>query len=136
MKRTALLTLLVIALGSGLAAQQSTPPYPDPKPAPKLGHPLDPADVDVLTGKTARRNYVAPYVRISPYGQYDRLGVVTGPRTGGVLVPLGAHALVHRRGHPVFLAPLRKPVFFPVFGPGGIAVIVGPAAHGPPAHRK
>lgn len=132
MKRTALLTLLVIALGSGLAVAQSTPPYPDPKPAPKQGHPLDPADVDVLTGKTARRNYVAPYVYVSPYGQYDRLGVVTGPRSRGVLVPLGGHALVHRR----VLAPLRKPVFFPVFGPGGIAVIVGPAAHEPPAHRK
>jgi hypothetical protein len=145
MKRTALLMMFVLAFSVTLAAQQTTtPPYPEIKPAPKKGAPLDPADVDVLTGKTSqqsRRNYVVPYVYVSPYGQYDRLGVVTGSRTG-VRVPLGTH--MYTRGgqvavfHPaegVFVAaPLRMPVLFPVFGPGGISVLVGPA-HGPARRR-
>jgi hypothetical protein len=39
-------------------------------PAPKLGHPLDPADVDVLTGKTKSSNPYGPYgyrFAVDPY---------------------------------------------------------------------
>jgi len=42
-------------------------------PAPKPGHPLDPADVDVLTGKTKAANPYGPYggrVVVDPYSGF------------------------------------------------------------------
>ena len=53
----------------GLALAQQATPTNSPvqaKPAPKLGHPLDPADVTILTGKADSFNR-------SPYGTYAAL---------------------------------------------------------------
>jgi hypothetical protein len=96
MGRAAILTLLLF-LAPALRAQQPTPPKEPPAPAvapanspadtqdtqaaqvpdqaaaPKLGHPLDPHDVDVLTGK-ADRDARAMAPRATPYmsvGGYD-----------------------------------------------------------------
>jgi hypothetical protein len=47
-------------------------PTPEPAATPKPGHPLDPHDVDVLTGKAdreARAPGVTPYIDIGGYGQ-------------------------------------------------------------------
>ncbi|MFY9584248.1 MAG: hypothetical protein WAR21_07145 [Candidatus Acidiferrales bacterium] len=78
------LLIVVTLTAQGLLAQE-TPPAQNrpvetpaasaqaqPQAAPTLGHPLDPADVDVLTGKTktagalSRRYEAAPY----PYASY------------------------------------------------------------------
>jgi len=48
-------------------------PYPvEMRPAPKPGHPLDPADVDVLTGKTRRSAYedYGYQGKVTPYYYY------------------------------------------------------------------
>ena len=78
--------LLAIALGllvvPGLTAQEQQRPAPAADnssraaQAPKLGHPLDPADVDVLTGKNKSRAYSDSESRreVNPYGPYGRLG--------------------------------------------------------------
>jgi hypothetical protein len=75
------------------------------------GHPLDPADVDILTGKRDReieasRSSIVPYA-ISGYGTYS-----------------GAYALNGRRGAMLDLPflPLRRisnPFFFSVIAPRG-----------------
>ena len=64
-------------------------------PAPQLGHPLDPADVDVLTGKNkpeSRRGYAQPYYSVDPYGYSGNSGYRGMSRNFGQLnrrTPLG-----------------------------------------------
>lgn len=64
--RKVLLVVLILA-ASGVLRAQDAASAQAPAPAPKLGHPLDPADVDILTGKTrapaysAYRGYAGPY---------------------------------------------------------------------------
>lgn len=131
MKRTALLMLLALTLPAALAAQQTPPPppYPEPRPAPQKGAPLDQRDVDVLTGKTAQRNYVAPYVYV-PAGRYG--AAVSIPLERHAASPF-ARALV-QPVHPAFFvtgksgffvaAPLRAPLLFPLAGKHGGSVII------------
>lgn len=101
MKRAAFLTVLLFA-GASVSAQQP-PPQPKPAPeaqatngqtdtpthaaqpaaAPKLGHPLDPHDVDVLTGKADRDAQVpraTPYVSLSGCGYSAFGGCTAGTR--------------------------------------------------------
>ena len=73
-----LLAMLLLSATGLFAQEPPKPPARTEEPAaaptqaqsaPKLGHPLDPADVDVLTGKSKRASsdaYQAP--AISPYG--------------------------------------------------------------------
>src|SRR5215472_15857770 len=77
--KAALLAAVLLVASAALA--QQTPNSPQAQPAaspadtgtaaPQLGHPLDPADVDILTGKNKpenRRGYAQPYYSVSPYG--------------------------------------------------------------------
>ncbi len=106
------LLIVVILTAQGLLAQETpparnrpeeTPAAPaqtQPQAAPTLGHPLDPADVDVLTGKTKNSGapgyrYQAPY----PYASY----------------PLSAPGYVPSRA--LGANPLASPLFPPrLFG--------------------
>jgi len=77
-----LLAILVLAMAAPVLAQTQEKPQaparteegtaapapPQAKPAPKLGHPLDPADVDVLTGKANRTTGANRPVEVLPYG--------------------------------------------------------------------
>lgn len=63
--RTAWLALLVLALPATLAAQQ-------PAPAPKPGHPLDPADVVTLSAKPQTGSYYGAYGAPYVYPTYGR----------------------------------------------------------------
>jgi len=68
--RKALLLVVVLAVPGLLLAQETQPAQtlPQAKPAPRLGHPLDPADVAILTGKakasagTRHGLYAMPYL--------------------------------------------------------------------------
>jgi hypothetical protein len=111
--RHAFLTMVLLALCGSLAAQQpAPPPYPQPRPAPQKGAPLDPADVDVLTGKTGeRRNYARPYVWVQAPGPYG-----TRWQSFPGTVPHGAGLFL--------AAPLRTPLLFPLAGRHGGTVVV------------
>src|SRR5574342_265449 len=65
--RKAWLVLLLLAIPATLAAQQ-------PAPAPKPGHPLDPADVVTLSAKPQTASpygaYGAPYATYPTYGSW------------------------------------------------------------------
>ena len=97
MKRAAILVAILLAVPLARAQEPSKPPEPVPTPAtqppdsnanpqpaapvqvyqpiqvPKTGHPLDPHDVDVLTGKADRDARAAqpinPYLWPGGYGQ-------------------------------------------------------------------
>ena len=62
------------------SASQNNGQNSQPAAAPRQGHPLDPADVDVLTGKrdreleAARRQAAAPSVMMGGYGDYGTYG--------------------------------------------------------------
>src|SRR5574341_70764 len=82
-------------------AQTSTTTSPQAKPAPKLGHPLDPADVDVLTGKNKPNAGASRPVEVLRYGytgygygRYGRFGYSMGTsRFGGSqFAPVGGSA--------------------------------------------
>ncbi len=72
------------------APEQPTPPPPPTlaqrlraqfPPAPKPGHPLDPADVDVLTGKSKAASPYGPYgyrVMVDPYSGFGYPSGSTG----------------------------------------------------------
>ncbi len=52
-------------------------------PAPKLGHPLDPADVDILTGKNKPANAYGPYGYRATVDPYSGFGYpMSGSRFG------------------------------------------------------
>jgi len=60
------------ANSTGKEQPATAAPTPEPAAAPKPGHPLDPHDVDVLTGKAdhdARAPGVTPYIDVGGYGQ-------------------------------------------------------------------
>lgn len=63
--RKAFLVVLALAVPGFLLAQEARP-----VPAPKLGHPLDPADVAILTGKTRAAAPAAYSLYAMPYGYY------------------------------------------------------------------
>jgi hypothetical protein len=120
---------LVVALGlvfvPGLIAQEQEPATPaeEPRqttgsanasPAPKPGHPLDPADVDVLTGKDrARKN---------PYGVYGYggPGSMYGYGYGTSSSPSIAADVTTRTSSPVSLA----------FSRGRTVIVIGNAPFG------
>ena len=125
--RTLILTVAVIFMVPALRAQQDEPKQNPPQAtqqettensnvqntlpeAIRPGHPLDPADVDILTGKRDREieasRSIVPYA-VNGYGAYS-----------------GAYALNGRRGTMLDLPflPLRRisnPFFFSVISPGG-----------------
>jgi hypothetical protein len=80
--RNACLVLLMLAIPATLTAQQGSP-------APKPGHPLDPADVVTLSAKPQTASpygaYAAPYAAYSAYGRgygnsyYDEWSTETSP---------------------------------------------------------
>src|SRR5947209_20482250 len=97
--KAALLATLLLLFASALPGQQ-TPKTPEDQPytattpapqagsaaqAPQLGHPLDPADVDILTGRNQpaapRNQYATPYYSVSPYGT-GGYGMGSGMRNG------------------------------------------------------
>lgn len=119
----------VVALGlvfvPGLMAQEQEPATPAEEsrqtkssagasPAPKLGHPLDPADVDVLTGKDrARKNPYREYGYGDPGSMY---GYGYGPSSS----PSIAADVTTRTSSPVSLA----------FSRGRTAIVIGNAPFG------
>lgn len=131
MKRTLLIVLIlsVPALpaqqpmaGNGTEEQKPRQLSQEQKPAPQLGHPLDPADVDVLTGKAKNTNARGQRAEVLPnsvgypinVAQFDarQLGQV-GTRIGSALP---TQLLLGRsrnrsllRNTPLFLPP---PFFF------------------------
>ncbi|HXE76555.1 MAG TPA: hypothetical protein VNN18_13100 [Candidatus Xenobia bacterium] len=132
--RTAWLALLILALPATLAAQQ-------PAPAPKPGHPLDPADVATLSAKPQTGSpyaaYAVPYV-VPTYGRwygnsyYDAGSTETSPpfvplvfgRIGDRPVVLFTSTtsdvppLFYGSGRTFFYAPAR-PALFGSFGTFG-----------------
>jgi len=91
--------------------QPTAASQPQAKPAPKLGHPLDPADVDVLTGKNKQNAGPARPVEVLPYGYagygvylgYGRFGSTWGTsRLGGSAQPLFAPIAFGRIGNRSF----------------------------------
>lgn len=139
-----LLAILVLAMPAPVLAQtqekpqaparteeqSAAPAPPQAKPAPKLGHPLDPADVDVLTGKT-KQNAGAPRpVEILPYGYagygyggYGRFGYSMGTsRFGGSqFAPVGGSA-----------QPLFAPIAFGRVGNRSFFVVGNTSSFGAP----
>jgi hypothetical protein len=150
MKRVLFFFLVLCA--PGLLAQESPPAQNRPEqpavaesrtqaaPAPQLGHPLDPADVDVLTGKTKAPTNAAPRVDPYAYAAYSgypvnvasrsasRLGRTSGPlllagragnrsffvigNTGGLVPPLFFFTRGRGTGSTFFFAPVRTGFFF------------------------
>jgi hypothetical protein len=135
--RTLIFTVAVMFMVPALRAQQDEPKQNQPQAvsqeasensnaqnslpeAIRPGHPLDPADVDILTGKRDREieasRSIVPYA-LSGYGAYS-----------------GAYALNGRRGAMLDLPflPLRRisnPFFFSVIAPGGFGRGFGGGRH-------
>jgi hypothetical protein len=127
--RTLIFTVAALLMVPTLRAQQDQPKENPPQAvsqettanskvqnslpeAIRPGHPLDPADVDILTGKRDREieasRSIVPYA-VSAYGAYS-----------------GTYALNGRRGAMLDLPflPLRRisnPFFFSILPPGGFA---------------
>ena len=111
--------------------QTSTTTSPQAKPAPKLGHPLDPADVDVLTGKNTQNAGAARPVEVLPYGfagyggyaGYGRFGYSMGTsRFGGSqFAPVGGSA-----------QPLFAPIAFGRVGNRSFFVVGNTGSFGAP----
>ncbi len=150
MKKALLVALVICA--PGLLAQETGPaqnrpeqpaavePRPQAAPAPQLGHPLDPADVDILTGKNKVPSI--PAYRVDPYAyaaysgypvnvapwSASRFTRTTSPfflagragnrsffvigNTGGFVPPLFFFARGRGTGSPFFFAPVRPGFFF------------------------
>ena len=115
--RKAWLTLLILALPATLAAQQASP-------APKPGHPLDPADVATLSAKPQTTPYstsASPYWGY-PYGTYgtwygDSAFAPVSTETSPPITPLVFGRVGDR---PVVLFTTRNAGVPPlVFGRGG-----------------
>ncbi len=150
--KKALFALLVLCVPALLAQEAPTaqnrpeqPPVVEPRsqatPAPQLGHPLDPADVDVLTGKNKAQT--TPAYRVDPYAYAAYSGYPAnvapwGPsrlaripssslflagragnrsffvigNTGGFVPPLFLFGLGRGIGTGFFFAPVRPGFFF------------------------
>jgi hypothetical protein len=131
--RKSWLVLLLLAIPATLAAQQASP-------APKPGHPLDPADVVTLSAKpqTGYSAYPSPYAAYPAYGRwygnsfYDATSTETSPpftplvfgRVGDRPVVLfttnnnDMPPLFYGRGRSFLFAPPR-PALFGTFGTFG-----------------
>lgn len=136
--RKAFLVVLALAVPGLLLAQEAPPAQP--APAPKLGHPLDPADVAILTGKTRAAAPAAYSLYVMPYGYYtypvnaplfgQPLFAPVSTATQPPFVPL---AFGRVSGRPFVVirntstAPISPPFFFALGGSRGRpTVIVGP----------
>ncbi len=86
-------------------------PRPQVAPAPQLGHPLDPADVDVLTGKN--KAHIAPAYRVDPYAY----GAYSGYPVN--VAPWSASRLTRTTAGPLFLAGRAGNRSFFVIGNAG-----------------
>ena len=134
----AILFLVVPGLRAQRAATPENPPQAEVQPAPQLseevpnpadslpasirpGHPLDPADVDVLTGKKDRELEMARRAAIPALNNgYLAYGDLYGMRMGrgaGFDVPFLPLA---RFGNPFFFSLLSPGSFGRGFGRGGI----------------
>jgi hypothetical protein len=124
--RTLILTVVVLLIVPGLRAQQDETKEPPVQSAPQAntensnqqnrlppairpGHPLDPADVDILTGKRNREIEASGRVplAVSAYGAYAGAYAQNGRSSRVLDLPL---------------LPLRRienPLFFFRFQPGG-----------------
>jgi hypothetical protein len=113
-------------------------PYP---PAPKPGHPLDPADVAVLTGKNkpAQSNPYGAYsypVFVDPYGTYgypaggSHFGTQIFSTPGGMAVPeFPPFAMGQFRGRRFFVGSGNfggLPLLFFTHGSNRVFVFLGP----------
>ena len=138
-----LLAVLVLAMAAPVLAQtqekpqaparteeQSAAPVPaQAKPAPKLGHSLDPADVDVLTGKANRTTGANRPVEVLPYGYggyagYSRFGahsIGTSRFGGSQFAPVGGSA-----------QPLFAPIAFGRVGNRSFFVVGNTSSFGAP----
>ena len=138
-----LLAVLVLAMAAPVLAQtQEKPQAParteeqsaalapaQAKPAPKLGHPLDPADVDVLTGKASRNAGANRPVEVLPYGYggyagYGRFGaysIGTSRFGGSQFAPVGGSA-----------QPLFAPIAFGRAGNRSFFVVGNTSSFGAP----
>ena len=137
-----LLAILVLAMATPVLAQTQEKPQaparteegtaapapPQAKPAPKLGHPLDSADVDVLTGKANRTTGANRPVEVLPYGYggyagYGRFGYSMGTsRFGGSqFAPVGGSA-----------QPLFAPIAFGRVGNRSFFVVGNTGSFGAP----
>ncbi len=143
MRRTTVVTgvlLVILALAATplLPAQEKPQPPPrteeqsnaaspqQAKAAPKLGHPLDPADVDVLTGKNKQSARANRPVEVLPYGYAGYGGYLGygrfasrwgGSRVGGSAQPLFAPIAFGRIGNRSFFvvgntSSFSAPFFF------------------------
>ncbi len=122
--RKAWLTLLMLALPATLAAQQ-------PAPAPKPGHPLDPADVMTLSAKPQTTSYSynpypAAYWSYSGYGTWygDSYFAPVSTETSPPITPLVFGRVGDR---PVVLFTTRNAGVPPLgFGRGGSFFFASP----------
>ncbi len=124
--RKALLLVLVLAV-PGLLLAQEAQVLPQAKPAPKLGHPLDPADVAILTGKAKAsaeshsRLYAMPYLYFSyPMNASLFSQPLFAPVTTATQPPF-VPLLFGRVGERPFIvigrgAPVRPDLLFPLGG--------------------
>ncbi len=107
------------AAGSRTEEQKPAPASQESKPAPQLGHPLDPADVDVLTGKAKNLNARGQRGEVLPYGvgypinvaQYDARQLGQAGATIGAGLP--TEVLLGRSGNRSFLGIGNTPAFLP-----------------------
>lgn len=95
---------------------EQTPAASDENPKLRLGHPLDPADVATLTGRSSqqdRRRYSEPAVYLNVPGEYGNLWLRDAPT-----LPLffGGTGRLHGRRLFMHGPNARGPhIFFPVF---------------------
>ena len=135
-----LLAILVLAMAAPVLAQtqekpqaparteeQSAAPVPaQAKPAPKLGHSLDPADVDVLTGKANRTTGANRPAEVLPYGYggyggYGIYPVGTSRFSGSQFAQVGGSA-----------QPLFAPIAFGRVGNRSFFVVGNTSSFGAP----
>ena len=135
-----LLAILVLAMAAPVLAQtQEKPQAParteeqsaatnsaQAKPAPKLGHPLDPADVDVLTGKANRTTGANRPVEVLPYGYagyggFGRYSMGTSRFGGSQFASVGGSA-----------KPLFAPIAFGRVGNRSFFVVGNTSSFGAP----
>jgi hypothetical protein len=103
---------LKYSIGGSVATKPSKPATPST--APKPGHALDPADVDVLTGKNKPQNYYGyGYVLVDPYGGYGQSMFTTPGGYGSSFTTPGGH---YNRG---YVSPLAIGRHGPGFVVGG-----------------
>ena len=136
--RTLIFTVAVLLMVPALRAQQDEPKQNPPQTvsqettensnvqnslpeAIRPGHPLDPADVDILTGKRDREieesRRIDPYAVGGYYGAYSSSYGLNGRRGAMLDLPF------------LPLRPISNPFFFSIVAPGGFGRGFGGGRH-------